>query len=111
MASTGMPVGTVAYMSPEMLQGSEYSRQCDVWSIGVILWSMLIGEPLYTHECDYLCRQQILDPAYLENELKTKLLTDKHIYLSKEAKDILSLMLKRNPDERITAAEALKHPF
>jgi len=111
MASTGMPVGTVAYMSPEMLQGLEYSRQCDVWSIGVILWSMLIGEPLFTHECDYLCRQQILDAEYLEKELQTKLLTDKHIYLSTEAKDLLYKMLKRDPQERITASDALRHGF
>ncbi|CAD7971870.1 unnamed protein product [Amoebophrya sp. A25] len=100
------PIGTIAYMSPEMLQGEPYDRQCDIWSLGVILWALLMGEPLFTHDCDILCERQILDPRYLDKEWKKTI-----PLLSPEAVDLLQRMLTRDPAERLTAAEALRHPF
>ena len=44
--------GTIAYMSPEMIQGNSHDKKCDIWSIGVILYAMLVGEPLFTHDSD-----------------------------------------------------------
>ena len=74
--------------------------------LGVILWAILMGEPLFTHECDKLCEKQIMDAAFLDSEFakaKTR--------LSPPAYDLLSKMLQRVPDNRLTAKEALSHPF
>lgn len=63
------PIGTIAYMSPEMLQGHEYDRQCDIWSlggqgewraVGIMFMSAILQEydptgswtRWFTHECD-----------------------------------------------------------
>jgi serine/threonine protein kinase len=69
----GPATGTLAYMSPEMIKGQPYDRQCDIWSLGVILFAMLMGEPLFTHDDDTKCEQQILDPKHLRRELRVRL--------------------------------------
>jgi serine/threonine-protein kinase len=48
MTSTGLTVGTPAYMSPEQASGSDVEGQADIYALGCVLWEMLTGQPPFT---------------------------------------------------------------
>ncbi len=56
-------------MAPEMIQKKGYGRNVDVWSLGVITYIMLVGEPLFTLTDDKKCKHQIVSPIYLKKRL------------------------------------------
>ena len=93
--------GTPYYIAPEVLQQS-YDEKCDVWSIGVILYLLLTGNPPFDGDSDDEIWKKIISEEinYSSSKLKS---------LSKEAKDFLKKLLVKNPDKRLSAAEALEH--
>ena len=95
--------GTPYYIAPEVLQES-YNEKCDVWSIGVILYLLLIGQAPFDGEDDNIICQKIISEEinYDNNRIKN---------LSKESIDFMKKLLEKNPDKRISSAQALEHSW
>ncbi|CAN6276587.1 unnamed protein product [Urochloa humidicola] len=96
-------VGSAYYVAPEVLRRN-YGKEIDVWSAGVILYILLCGSPPYWAETE----KGIFD-AILASDLD--LSSNPWPSISESAKDLIRKMLNRNPQRRITAAQALEHPW
>lgn len=98
-----LKVGSPFYVAPEVLKGS-YGLECDVWSCGIILYILLCGYPPFEGKN----QDEIFDKILNDDINITK---DEWEDVSDEAKDLVKKLLERDVNKRITAAEALKHPF
>lgn len=92
--------GTLDYLPPEMVQNKKYDCQVDIWGLGVLLYEFLCGKP----------------PFEDTDERQTyKRIRSGNIYfpphISKEAKDLISKMLAKNPDHRLTLKQVLEHDW
>lgn len=96
--------GTPGYLSPEVLKKDPYGKPVDVWACGVILYILLVGYPPFWDEDQHRLYQQIKAGAYDYPSPEWDTVTP-------EAKNLINSMLTVNPNKRITAGEALKHPW
>ncbi|KAM4565267.1 calcium/calmodulin-dependent protein kinase type II delta 1 chain isoform 1-T1 [Fundulus diaphanus] len=96
--------GTPGYLSPEVLRKDPYGKPVDMWACGVILYILLVGYPPFWDEDQHRLYQQIKAGAYDFPSPEWDTVTP-------EAKDLINKMLTINPAKRITAADALKHPW
>uniref|UniRef100_A0A8C0GQA4 calcium/calmodulin-dependent protein kinase n=1 Tax=Chelonoidis abingdonii TaxID=106734 RepID=A0A8C0GQA4_CHEAB len=105
--------GTPGYLSPEVLRKDPYGKPVDIWacepcfpvsSLGVILYILLVGYPPFWDEDQHKLYQQIKAGAYDFPSPEWDTVTP-------EAKNLINQMLTINPAKRITADQALKHPW
>ncbi|XP_053722009.1 serine/threonine-protein kinase 33 [Synchiropus splendidus] len=96
--------GTLTYMAPEMMSGRGYSHLCDVWSVGVIMHTLLCGEP------PFLCKTKT---TLLEVIMKGEVKYDGPVWstVSRSAKELLSCLLKVDPGYRMSASQLLENPW
>jgi len=93
--------GSTAFSSPEMLRGA-YTEKTDMWSVGVVAYMLLTGEPLFRGS---------------EWEIRTqakagRALLCKQLYAcSIPAQEFVASLLMHNPEQRLSAEEALHHPW
>uniref|UniRef100_A0A8C2THQ4 calcium/calmodulin-dependent protein kinase n=1 Tax=Coturnix japonica TaxID=93934 RepID=A0A8C2THQ4_COTJA len=96
--------GTPGYLSPEVLRKEAYGKPVDIWACGVILYILLVGYPPFWDEDQHRLYQQIKAGAYDFPSPEWDTVTP-------EAKNLINQMLTINPAKRITADQALKHPW
>lgn len=81
-----------------------YDQKCDIWSIGIISYILLCGyPPFYADNNPELFR--------LIKEGKFDFYAEDWKDISDDAKDLIKRLLKQNPEDRMTAEEALQHPW
>ena len=93
--------GTVCYSAPEMLKGEKYAAEkVDVWSLGIILFALLVGELPFDDDDDLATKHKILsdEPKYPDT-------------LHPDAKALISQMISKRPLLRPAIADVLTNPF
>lgn len=90
--------GTPNYVAPEILMQRGYSKEVDVWSLGVILYILLCGYPPFYDESDAVLFEIIM---------KGKFDFDERYWrdISKEAKSLIRNMLHVDPRKRLTTEQ------
>lgn len=84
--------GTVEYMAPEVIQGHEYGMAVDWWSLGALGFDLLTGSPPFTGPNNAKIQEKIV---------KQKLIMP--FYISAEAKDLMTRLLRKEPKKRLGA--------
>ncbi|ORY36783.1 Pkinase-domain-containing protein, partial [Neocallimastix californiae] len=97
--------GSPGYTAPEILKHEPYSKPVDMWSIGVITYTLLCGySPFhYADDIDQL-RNAICHGRYTFDNIYWA-------YISRYAKDFIKSLLQVQPKKRLTADEALQHTW
>jgi aurora kinase len=92
--------GTLDYLPPEMVEGRDHDATVDVWSLGVLTYEFLCGNPPFEakgHSETYrrISKVDLRFPAHV----------------SAEARDLISKLLVKDPMKRITLDEVVRHPW
>lgn len=100
LTKTGTSLGTLAYMAPEQAQGLSADQRSDIWSLGVVFYEMLTGEPLFKaeHEAALLYLIVNEDPP-LPSTMDLK--------IPRQVDQIEKRMLAKNPDKRYQDVDGL----
>ncbi|KAF7722705.1 spindle assembly checkpoint kinase [Apophysomyces ossiformis] len=93
--------GTLDYLPPEMIENKTHDKTVDLWALGVMSYEMLVGAPPFEDLNGYAeTYTRIRDVEY-----------DFPAYLSAEAKDFVSKLLRHNPQERLRLHDIAAHPW
>ena len=94
--------GSIQYVAPEVLKG-RYNEKCDMWSLGVVTFMLLVGEPPFEgFEDDILDNIQKCQYSFNSKRWRT---------ISESAKNFVAQLLVADPEKRMSASDALNHPW
>lgn len=92
--------GTPNFISPEVASRGSHGLEADVWSLGCLLYTLLVGTPPFDTQAVRSTLTRVVMASYqLPN------------HLSAEAKDLINALLQKNPKDRISLEQILEHPF
>ena len=97
-------LGSPIYMPPEIVMRHKYDSKVDVWSAGVVTYILLCGRPPFTG----LTKEEVYAAIQFQ---ELPLHSQEWFKVSDEAKDFLMQTLNKDPFERFSAEEALRHPY
>lgn len=109
-ASLSRRTGTPVYMAPEVFK-RDYLQASDMWSLGMMMYQLLTGrfpfwdtlEQCRSHGIDEVMRATIMDPIPINYGV--------WLTMSEEGMSFLQSLMLRNPAQRLSAAQALEHPW
>lgn len=96
--------GTPGYVAPEILERVPYNTQCDLWSLGVIVYILLGGYSPFEEQSQEVLFRKIRAGSYVFHE-------EFWGPVSEDAKDLIRCLLNIDPKKRLTATTALQHPW
>ncbi|XP_069549461.1 serine/threonine-protein kinase 33 [Brachyistius frenatus] len=96
--------GTLTYMAPEMMSGRGYTQWCDVWSIGIVMYMLLCGEPPFVSKTMTKLLHEIMNK-------EVKFSQPVWATVSDAAKNLLTCLLKVDPAYRMSANQLLENPW
>ncbi|XP_021356238.1 uncharacterized protein LOC110452193 [Mizuhopecten yessoensis] len=102
--------GSLEYAAPELFSpAGKYGPEIDIWSIGIVLYAIVVGKlPFTTPYTDQYRREKLLQQI-------EKGLIEQHnremAHITSDCKDILKKILEPNPDLRLSVVEIEKHPW
>merc|ERR1712066_891779 len=96
--------GSDFYLAPEVIKQEEYGREIDIWAVGVVTYVLLSGSLPFFHNVLHKLYRQIVerDLSFPEQAWKN---------VSKGAQDFILRLLQVRPGDRLTAEQALNHPW
>lgn len=97
-------VGTPLYCSPELLMASSYNEKIDCWAAGILMYELLTGTRPFNHPDSRIVINMIVEGNIRYPE-------ELWSGISAEAMHLVKSLLQRNPDERLSADQALQHPW
>ncbi|KAI9496557.1 kinase-like domain-containing protein, partial [Zychaea mexicana] len=93
--------GSLAYSAPEVILRQKYTGpETDIWSLGVILYTLLAGGLPFDDDSEVVTQRKIVKGDY-----------DIPSHFSPEVSDLITRMLKLNPSERVTIDQIAGHPW
>jgi calcium-dependent protein kinase len=95
--------GTPYYVAPQVLQG-KYDKMCDLWSCGVIMYTLLCGYPPFYGRTDQEVLAKVRSGTYGFEPKDWKNVSD-------DAKGLIRMLLKMDPAQRYTSEQALNHDW
>ena len=91
--SSGLPVGTVLYMSPEQIEGRSVDHRTDIWSLGVVIYEMISGSPPFTG-------RSISEVMNLIISARQKPARPVRVDIPVELEKVIDKALAKNPESR-----------
>lgn len=92
--------GTLDYLPPEMIQGQDHDEKVDLWSLGVLCYEFLVGRPPFESKTSSETYKLILKVRY-----------DFPPHVSPDARDLISKLLRRRPEDRLSLKGVMQHPW